>query len=276
MAACPDIEDMTVIHLRPAIAVLHCQLRKACQNIEPRKYPAVGLDGRDILLDFRDKSGIELGLEYIYLLFGAEYLFLIFFQFRSNISLGIHKGLFPYPFRRDLVLVGIADFYIIPEDIVVAYLERRYPRPFALPLLDGQQDLLAVGRNVPQFVQFAVHSGRYHLPFPDSSSRIRMHCPFQHGQKFRTSVQMPCHRIQSLHTLAAAQFHNGSRLIKPPDKLHDLPRSDFAGSRPRYDPFKIPYLPYMLLQLLQRSAVPGKILHYVIPAAEFIQIHDRH
>ena len=48
------------------------------------------------------------------------------FSSGSDVALGVDECLFPDPFGRHLILVGVAHFDIVPEHVVETYFERRY------------------------------------------------------------------------------------------------------------------------------------------------------
>ena len=91
-------------------------------------------------------------LKRIYSFFCTENLLLIFLEFLCNISLGIDQSLLSYPFRRNGILMSIADFEIISEYIVEAYLERLYSGTFDLALLDFKEIISAMTGNLTQLV----------------------------------------------------------------------------------------------------------------------------
>ena len=123
MTALPYIYFLAVIYLRTAISVAHCQISETTQHIKTRKYTAVLLDSSYVGLNCSDKFAIYLGFKGIDTFFRPKNLLFIFLQFLCDITLCVYEGLFPYPLCRNTVLVCVADFEIVSEDIVESYLE---------------------------------------------------------------------------------------------------------------------------------------------------------
>ena len=76
-------------------------------------------------LDRGDKFPVNPGLYRVNPLFRPENLLLVLFEFFGYIPFGIDQGLLADPFGKNFVLVGVAYFYIVTEDIVVADFEGR-------------------------------------------------------------------------------------------------------------------------------------------------------
>ena len=105
-----------------------------------------------------DDVGIDALFDHQHLLLGPEDLLLVFLQLLGDVAFGIGKGLLADPALGHLVLMGVAHFDIVAEDVVVADLERRDARRLALAMLDACQVILAVERNAARVVQLGVHA----------------------------------------------------------------------------------------------------------------------
>src|SRR5690606_9343218 len=85
-------------------------------------------------------------------------LLFVFLQFFRNVSLRVNQGLLANPIGGDLVFVRVADFKVVPENLVVRYLQRRYTRARTFALLHLEQIILAGKCDLSQLVKFIVHS----------------------------------------------------------------------------------------------------------------------
>ena len=77
------------------------------------------------------------------LVFRTEYLLFVFFQFLRDVTLGVRQGLLAHPLGRHLVAIGVTDFDVVAEDVVVTDFETTDPRGFCLTLLHVKQVLFA-------------------------------------------------------------------------------------------------------------------------------------
>ena len=79
-------------------------------------------------------------------------------EFLGDVPLGVDECLFADPFCGNLLFVGVADFEIVAEDVVVADLEALDAGSFYLALLDLEEVVFSVGLNSAQLVQLGVHT----------------------------------------------------------------------------------------------------------------------
>ena len=124
MTSLLDVHNLAVVHLRTAIPVAYGKLCKAEKHVKTGNDTAVLLNQGYVFLDLTDKLRIYLNFESIYPFFRTENLLLIFLELFCDISLCIDQSLLSYPFRRNGILMSIADFEIISENIVETDLKR--------------------------------------------------------------------------------------------------------------------------------------------------------
>ena len=116
-----------------------------------------------------------MSFERQYLVLGAEDLLFVLLQFLRDISLGVHERLFADPFGRHFVLICIAHFEVVAEDIVVGYLQALYARCLGLALLDLEQVVLAAVGYLPQLVEFLAYAAGDDVAFLYHQRRIGLH-----------------------------------------------------------------------------------------------------
>ena len=214
MTALTDVYHHSVIHLRTAVIVAYSKVRKSAQDVKTCKHATVPLDHCDIRLYLCDKRSIYLHLKGIYPFFSSENLLLVLLQFLGDISLRIDKSLLSDPLLRNIVLMCITNFQIISEDIVEAYLERRYSGTLNLALLDFKEIILAMTGNLPQLVELLIDAARNHITLSELRSRFRVHGRCEEIKKFRTISHLGDKFIKSLNTLALAKLHYRSGLTE--------------------------------------------------------------
>ncbi len=98
-------------------------------------------------------------------LLGAENLLLVLFELLCDVSFCVFERLLANPVGRHFVLVRVADFDVVSENVVVADFKRRDARELAFALLDFRQHAFAVGGYAAQIVQLQIHSVGYDAAF---------------------------------------------------------------------------------------------------------------
>src|SRR6476661_5848218 len=99
---------------------------------------------KNVTLDLRDP------------VLGPEYLLLPFFQLRRGVSFRIRQRLPAFIVFGHTCKVTFGDLDVVPENVVESYLQIRDPGTLALAVLECRDRLLAGGRDIAKFVQFAV------------------------------------------------------------------------------------------------------------------------
>ena len=111
-------------------------------------------------LGFSGDGGAQFGeeatLDLDDLFLSVENFGFVFFQFRCGEALGSDEGLFAFVVLRSEVQIGFRNFDVVAEDGIKFYFERADAGAFALALFDLGEDLLAVAREFPQFVEIVV------------------------------------------------------------------------------------------------------------------------
>ena len=93
-----------------------------CQDI------AIELYGGNKLTYAADEGVENTLLERKYFLFGSQYFCLVFFELFGDVSLCRCQCLSAYPRLRYFVFVGVGNFDIVSEHLIIVYLHRRYAR----------------------------------------------------------------------------------------------------------------------------------------------------
>ena len=138
------------------VAPVDRALGEARPHVEPRQQLRGALDPRDVAPDPLPERGEQLGLARRHPFLGGEDLPLVLLELRRDVALGAGQGLPPFIIRRYPGCVGVGHLQVIPEDLVVAHLERRDAGAFPLPLLQRGDVLLPAVAEVAALVEFRV------------------------------------------------------------------------------------------------------------------------
>ncbi len=152
-----DFYFQRVVHHRAGVAPLACGLGKRGEAVQTAHRSGVLLDGGDVALQFGHQVGINAPLDGHNLLPGHHNLLFVLLEFGGYVALGPHQCLLADPVGGDKLPVGIAHLQIVAEHVVIADFERGDAGAFLFPLLDFQQDTLAVLQNVAVVVEGGVH-----------------------------------------------------------------------------------------------------------------------
>ena len=112
------VYDHAIVNDRTHVVVLLGNLCKGKKTVELCHEVGIGLYLVDIVLYVSDKFGKQLLLKTCYLLVGTKNFLFVFFQFLSDISLGICQCLLTNPFLRNLILECVSHLEIISEHII--------------------------------------------------------------------------------------------------------------------------------------------------------------
>lgn len=171
-----------------------------------------------------DQLGVNPLFDQQHLLLGTENFFFILFQLFGDIPLGVGQRLLADPRLGNLVLVRVADFDIITEDIVVAYFQRN-SRRLALPLLNTVQEILAMQSDAAQIVQFGVHAvGDNAAPLNLIVLRVGVNLAGNTLPNLRQQIDLFGQRVK---TLVVGRFQQGFEEFDRRKRIFKL--YDFAG-----------------------------------------------
>ena len=218
---------------------------------------------RHVLAHGKHEFGVEARFDKAYFLLGCEDFLLIFLQFLGDIALGIDECLFADPLCRHLVLIGIADFEVVTEDIIEAYLEGRDSRCVNLALLDLQKVVLAVGLDSAQFVQFGIDTGGEDIRPSLYGRRIGHEFADDTVANRHTGLELFAEEVQVIVILSlqAELFDRlyGRECIT---KLCHLARADTSRCHFAYKTLHILDSRQLFLQLLARLRIAEEMFYY--------------
>ena len=180
------------------------------------------------------------------------------------------------PLRRDLVPEGVADLYIITEDVVVSDFEGGDAGAFGLALLHPEEVLLAVGREGAELVKLLVDTGGDDGALADLDGGILRERPENELGEFPAGTDLPDKGIQRLAALAGAGLHDRVHLRQAAAELEDFPGIDLAVGDPSEDAFHVADLAEGHLQLLQQLRLLRQKADDLVARREFLEIHHRH
>ena len=172
MAALPDLNDAGFVHLRPAVAVVHCHRRQRCQGIRLRQGRGGALNPLGRGADLLPQRGEQFIFQSHHPLRGGEDLLLQILKFLGDVPLGVDQGLLADVGLRHLVLERIGYFDVIAEDFVVADLQRADAGALLLPGLHLHNDALAAFEDMAQPVHLRVEAVPDEAAFPHGKGRI--------------------------------------------------------------------------------------------------------
>ena len=118
----------------------------------------IGLHLRNELLQGGDQIVEKLLLQREDFLLRTQDFLLVFFQLLGNITLRLGESLLTHPLSRNLVLIGVTYFQIIPKDIIITYLQRGDTRCRRLTLLNLQQVVFTRISNMTEVVKLGIHT----------------------------------------------------------------------------------------------------------------------
>ena len=275
MPAFPDVQGLAVVHLGAAIVALYGLLGKACKHIHLGEDAAVHLDGGNLLLDAADELPVQAGLDGVDAVFGREDFLLVLFQLFGDIALRVHQGLLADPLRRNLVPIGVADFDIVTENIVVGYFEGTDAGAFGLPLLHLQEIILAAGAEGAEFVQFRIHARADDGALPHLDGRLRRQGPQDIGQELFAALEAAQQLSQGIRSLGEALL-DGAREREAAAQLHHLAGIGPAVGDTAQDALQVSQLAQVHLGLLKNLRIFRKVLDGIETGAKLLQVHDGH
>ena len=138
MPALLDVDDLRVVDDRPDIAVFLSRLGKGEQAVELGQQRGVDLNLRDELLHRQHQFAEELLFHREDFVLRTQDFLFILLQFLRDVAFGLGQRLLAHPISGYVVLIRIAHFQIISEDVVIAYLQRLNTRLPGLALLNLQ------------------------------------------------------------------------------------------------------------------------------------------
>lgn len=186
MAPVEDLEVAAHIQLRAAVAVELRLLREGEQHIHFRQGLAGGLDAVDVFPHFRAKVAEELVLQLAGPLIRPQDGALHLLELIGHEPLGVGEGLLAHVSAlRYLGVVGLGDFDVVAEDVVVADFEGIDARGLAFARLQFREPVLAVAGSGAQLVQLGVVSVPYHAALLDGDGRFLHHGAQQELRELR-------------------------------------------------------------------------------------------
>ncbi len=154
-----ELDLEAVGHVGPHVAIGNRRLREAGPDVEPREDPRGLLHARDRRSDPPAQLREELGLALGDALLRPEDFGFVFPELRRHESLGGGQGLPALVVERHLGGVSMGDLEVIPEDLVVADLERGNPGALPFALLHRGDELLPTLPQGTALVELGIVAG---------------------------------------------------------------------------------------------------------------------
>ena len=198
-----------------------------------------------------------------YLVLRTENLLLVLLQFLGNVAFGIGKGLLAYPLCRHFVLMRVAHFDVITEDIVVAYLQAGNLRQLTLALLYLQQIILTGVGYLAQLVQLGTNTGLDDTALINQQRRVIVYLPVYAVADGLADVQLLAYMIQAgIIGIHASRFDGFYRLQSHLQR-HYLTRRDTTYRHFGDDALQVTYQMQLLLYQLLEIGLAEEVFHYV-------------
>ena len=275
MPSLADFDTRTVVERRTDVVALPSDTGERLQAVDTRHDGGIPLQSSQGMRNEPDQLGVNPLFDQQHLLLGTENFFFILFQLFGDIPLGVGQRLLADPRLGNLVLVRVADFDIITEDIVVAYFQRN-SRRLALPLLNTVQEILAMQSDAAQIVQFGVHAvGDNAAPLNLIVLRVGVNLAGNTLPNLRQQIDLFGQRVK---TLVVGRFQQGFEEFDRRKRIFKL--YDFAGSYPsrryaRSDALQVADLRNLLGDAFGQIGLVVKPLHDIQPFVDAINLLDR-
>ena len=275
MPSLADFDTRTVVERRTDVVALPSDTGERLQAVDTRHDSGIPLQSSQGMRNEPDQFGVNPLLDQQHLLLGTENFFFVLFQLFGDISLGIGQRLLADPRLGNLVLVRVADFDIITEDIVVAYFQRN-SRRLALPLLNTVQKILAMQSDAAQIVQFGVHAvGDNAAPLNLIVLRVGVNLAGDTLPNLRQQIDLSGQRVK---TLVVGRFQQGFEEFDRRKRIFKL--YDFAGGYPsrryaRSDALQVADLRNLLGDAFGQIGLVVKPLHDIQTFVDAINLLDR-
>ena len=222
MAPLNNLQHIAVLDCGTDIIVFLSHQSKGKQTVQTGNQVGVDLNGRSIFGQGKDQIIEEFQLQRENLVFGSQNLFLVFFQFLSDVTLGIDQSLFSDPTLWYFVLMSISYLKVISVDVVVTYLQTGDSGFFGFALLDLQQIVFAFVSNMAQFIELGIYSFGNDPTLIDQQRRIGLDFASNTVADGSTQIELFANTFQSrvLGLLAGGLYRfNG---LKRRAQLHHI------------------------------------------------------
>ena len=276
MAAGPYVESRGLVDHRPAVVPVGRLLRESLEHVEARDYAAVLLNVAYGFLYVLYQLRVQAAFGLVDGGFGAEYLLLVFLEFGGYVALGVHEGLLAYPFGRDPVAGAVADFDVVAEDVVVAYLERADSGPLDLSLLHLEQVFLASAGNLPEPVELGVHACGYHVALSYLAGRVFVEGLRDAAEDFAGVAHAGGQLVQGFDPASGAEFPDGLHAAEGASELQHLAGEYLSGGHSGDGALEVAGAAYLKLNFGQYVGLVQEMLHYVVAGVELAYVHYRH
>ena len=190
MATFGNLQHAVVRHLWANVVVIHCHTGQGQQRIQcfqrHRGLLNAGDLGSDLFADF----GKQLQLQTHRLFLCADDLLLNFLQFRGHIAFAVRQGLLAGITHGHHVVVGLGNFNVITEHLVVLHAQVSDASLFPLALLQLNDPLLAAGGCNAVFIQHGAVAVVDNAALSDGNGRIRMDRMLEQGGQFFQRIKL--------------------------------------------------------------------------------------
>jgi len=277
MASLADVDALAVVEHGADIAAFAGDAGEGLQAIDTRHDGGVAQQHGERTADAGDDVGIDALFDHQHLLLGAEDLLLVFLQLLGDVAFGIGEGLLADPGLGHLVLMGVAHFDIVAEDVVVADLERRDARRLALALLDACQVILAVERDAAQVVQLGIHAVGDDAALLDLVvERIGVYLPCDAVAHAGHQVDLRRQRMQTVIVRGferrLEQFDRKERILE----LHQFPGRHPRRGDTRRNTLHVAHQRHLLAHGVGQVGILDEMPDYVQPFVDLHGILDGH
>ena len=243
------------------------------QHVQQPHRPGVAHQRGQFSCTRSDKVGKGGVFQALGLVFGRENLGFQLFQLLGDVALGLRQGLLADPAFRHLVLVGVADFEVVPKHVVERHLQPRDSRGLSLPVSDGVKGFLAVERQPAHVVELGVDPSGNDLSLADG------HGGFVHELLVQPGEQCAA-RAQGLQIRQQRSFPSrgvGHRLhgVQSPADMAQFAGVDAARTRLGSQPLEVPHTSEDGPQFMAKGDFFCQPVHGFVALGQRVQVGQR-
>ncbi len=275
MAALFEDDSAAQVHRGARVAAVDGNLREREQHVQPRHGLRRGLHAVHLPGGLLAHGAEQLVLELDGFVVRAEDAALQLLELRRDEPLAVRERLFAGVFGRGLVLVGVADFYVIAEHAVVADPELRDAGALALARLDFRNHAPAAAHVALEQVQLLTEARLYQAAFPDGKRRVVHNRALEQVPHVPERVDFPINPAQEGAFCVFEQIFQRRQAPRRIGKAPQLPRVGGAVDDAGHQALQVVDAGELLREAVAQDAVARELLDGVQPAVDARRVQQR-
>ena len=275
MAAFGDLQHTFVRHLRAHIVVVHRHAGQGQQSVQGFQRHCGLLNAGDLCCDLLADLGEQLQLQSHRLLLCADDLLLDLLQLRCHIALAVGQGLLAGVAHGYHVVVGLGDFNVIAEHLVVLHAQVSDARLLTLALFQLDDPLFAAGGCSAVLIQHGAVTVVDDAALGDGDGRIGMDGTLQQGRQLLQRIKLlhdPAHRVAAaIHQ----QLTDAGYLLEGRAQRQAIAGIDGLVRHLGQQALHIVHALELLQQGHGQHMLAGKLLHRIQAALDLLLVDQR-